>query len=85
MQYSEKEILADALASEKAATGLYNTFSNECVHSGVRSTLLKCLEEEHNIQQSVFEEMHARGYYPTPAADSTKVEQAKQKFHASVK
>ena len=30
--YSEKEVLADALAAEKAATNNYNTFSNECVH-----------------------------------------------------
>lgn len=85
MQYSEKEILADALASEKAATDHYNTFANECVHDRVRSAILKCLDEEHDIQKSVFDEMHARGYYPTPAADSTKVEQLKQKFEQSVK
>ena len=29
MEFSEKEILADALASEKAATDHYNTFANE--------------------------------------------------------
>lgn len=85
MGFSEKEILADALESEKQATGYYNTFSNECVHSSVRNAILKCLEEEHDIQQSVFEEMHARGYYPTPAAEATKVDQVKQKYAQSVK
>lgn len=85
MEFTEKEILADALASEKAATEHYNTFANECVHDNVRSAILKCLEEEHDIQKSVFDEMHARGYYPTPAADSTKVEQVKQKFQQCVK
>ena len=55
MQYSEKEILADALASEKTATDHYNTFANECVHDRVRNAILKCLEEEHEIQKNVFE------------------------------
>ncbi len=85
MNYSEKEILADALASEKAATDHYNNFANECIHDKLRGAIMKCLEEEHDIQKSVFDEMHARGYYPTPAADSTKVEQAKQKFKECVK
>lgn len=85
MQYSEKEILADALASEKAATDHYNNFANECVHDRVRGAILKCLEEEHEIQKNVFDEMHARGYYPTPAADSTKLDQVKQKFGQCVK
>lgn len=85
MEFSEKEILADALAAEKAATDHYNTFANECVHDRVRGAILKCLDEEHDIQKNVFDEMHARGYYPTPAAESTKVEQVKQKFQQSVK
>ena len=83
MQYSEKEILADALASEKTATD--HTFANECVHDRVRNAILKCLEEEHEIQKNVFDEMHSRGYYPTPAADSTKLDQVKQKFGQCVK
>lgn len=85
MQYSEKEILADALAAEKTATDHYNTFANECVHDRVRNAILKCLEEEHEIQKNVFDEMHSRGYYPTPAADSTKLDQVKQKFGQCVK
>ena len=85
MQYSEKEILADALASEKTATDHYNTFANECVHDRVRNAILKCLEEEHEIQKNVFDEMNSRGYYPTPAADSTKLDQVKQKFGQCVK
>lgn len=78
--YSEKEVLADALAAEKAATGNYNTFSNECVHDGVRNAILDCLKKEHEIQQEVFNMMHDRGFYPTPAADNQKVTEAKQKY-----
>lgn len=78
--YSEKEVLADALTAEKTATTLYNTFSNECVHESVRNAILDCLEKEHDIQQEVFTMMHDRGFYPTPSADTQKVEEAKQKY-----
>ena len=83
--FSEKEILSDALSSTKAATNHYNSFSNECVHENVRHAMLHCLEQEHDIQQDLFEIMHAKGYYPTPAADEKKVQDAKQKFSQCVK
>ena len=78
--YGEKEALDDALTSVKTATGNYNTFSNECVHENVRNVMLKILEQEHEIQI-----MHDKGLYPTPEAESKKVEQAKQKFACSYK
>lgn len=78
--FSDKEILSDALNTEKAATANYNAFSNECVHENVRHAMLHCLEQEHDIQQDLFEIMHTKGYYPTPAADSKKVQEAIQTF-----
>ena len=44
--YTDKEILADALTAEKAATNNYNAFANECVHDSVRDAILHCLEQE---------------------------------------
>lgn len=82
--YSEKEILGDALAAAKFSTGNYNTFANECAHEAVRSTMMKILNEEHEIQNDVFQMMSEKGYYPTPAADQKKVEDAKQKYQAGV-
>ncbi|MGO5051079.1 spore coat protein [Lachnospiraceae bacterium LCP25S3_G4] len=83
--FTDKEILGDGLAAEKAATDHYNTFANECVNDNVRSAILHCLEQEHSIQQDVFNTMHAKGYYPTPAAESNKVTEAQQKFSQCVK
>lgn len=83
--YTDKEILADALTAEKTATNNYNTYANECVHDNVRDAILHCLEQEHSIQEEVFDMMHARGYYPTPDAEMNKVESAKQKFSQCVK
>lgn len=78
--YSEKEVLADALAAEKATTEHYNLWANECVHQEVRNAILDCLDKEQEIQQDVFHMMHSKGFYPTPAAQTQKVEEAKQKF-----
>lgn len=83
--YTDKEILTDALSAEKAATGNYNTFANECIHDNVRNAILHCLEQEHSIQVDVFNMMHARGLYPTPTAEQQKIDDAKQKFAQCVK
>jgi len=79
-QMQEKEILNDVLASEKAVTGAYNTFANECATPNVRDEFMRILTEEHQIQADVFDEMQKRGWYPTPAAEQQKIQQAKQKF-----
>ena len=84
-QYTDKEILGDGLSTQKATTDLFNTASNECVHEDVRCTMLKILEQEHSIQNDVFQMMHARGYYETPAAEEKKGQEAKQKFSQGYK
>lgn len=84
-QFGEKEILGDALAAQKSATTLFNTFSNECVHENLRNTMLDILADEHALQQDVFCSMHDKGFYPTPAADKQKISEAKQKFSCSYK
>lgn len=83
--YTEKEILSDALSAQKATTALFNTSANECVHEDVRQTLMDILNEEHEIQKDVFDMMHDKGLYPTPAADEKKVQEAKQQFCQCVK
>ena len=76
--FTDKEILTDGLSTQKATTDKFNTSANECVHPQVRDTMMKILEQEHSIQYEVFNMMHQRGFYETPAADMQKVQQAKQ-------
>ena len=83
--YTEKEILGDALATQKCSTGQYNTAANECVHEDVRQTMLHILKQEHEIQQDVFCMMHEKGLYPTPEAEEKKVQQLKQQYQQCVK
>ncbi|NCB92480.1 MAG: spore coat protein [Clostridia bacterium] len=83
--YSEKEVLEDALSAQKSTTNILNMYANECVHNDLKATMMQILEQEHTIQKDVFDIMHEKGFYPTPEAEPTKVESAKQKFSQSVK
>lgn len=83
--YTEKEILGDALATQKSTTAEFNTAANECVHEDVRKTMLHILSQEHDIQQDVFNMMHTKGLYPTPMAEDKKLQEVKQQFSQSAK
>lgn len=76
----DKEILEDSLASQKFATGNYNTFAGECVNEQLRGAFLNILDDEHRIQADIFCSMNSNGWYPTEPADQNKLQQAKQKF-----
>lgn len=78
--FSDKDILTDALSSQKFITDGYNTFANECATPAVKTDFMNILNEEHQIQSEVFTEMQNRGWYPTEAADQNKINQAKQKY-----
>ncbi|MDR1629099.1 MAG: spore coat protein [Oscillospiraceae bacterium] len=77
---SDQEIMEDILSSQKLITGIYNTFSNECVHQPLRDDFLNILREEHNLQSCVFTEMEKRGWYNPPPAEAQMVNQTKTKF-----
>lgn len=83
--YGDRELLTDALSSEKAITAAYNYSANECACPNLRQTLMRLLNDEHAIQYDVFNEMHTRGFYPTPMADAQKVEQARQKYQSMMR
>ena len=83
--FTDKEILNDGLCSQKSATAKFNLAANECVHEDLRKNILNVLGEEHSIQYEVFNMMHKRGWYQTPAAEEQKVMEAKQKFEQSYK
>lgn len=84
-EFTDKEILADGLSTQKSATEKFNTFANECVHDNLRGTIMNILEQEHNISTDVFNMMHQRGMYETPPAEAKKVMEAQQKFSQSIK
>lgn len=78
----EKEIMSDVLYSQKHITETYNTFANECSAPTVRDAFLNLLEEEHQMQAEIFNEMQKRGWYQQEQAQQQKITQAKQKYQA---
>lgn len=81
-EFGDKEMMSDALASQKFITEGYNSFANECATPAVKTEFVNLLNEEHQIQQEIFTELQKRGWYQVEAADQNKVNQAKQKFQA---
>ena len=78
----DKEIMNDALSSEKSMTELYNMYANECASNRVRSTMMTILTESHQMQAEVFNDMQQRGWYQTTPAEQQKIQSAKQKYSA---
>lgn len=81
-QFADKDILTDILSSQKFITDGYNTYANECATPALKTDFMNILNEEHRIQNEVFNEMQSRGWYATEAANKDKICQAKQKYQS---
>ena len=79
-QYDDQEMFNDALYSQKQITENYNLSANECAGAQLRDLFLSILNEEHQIQADLFDEMSKRGWYPVQNADQQQVQQTKPKF-----
>ncbi len=79
----DKDRMEDALSSQKFIAEAYNSFANECAAANVRDELLNILQDEHNIQADIFNEMQKRGWYPTTPADQQQIQTVKSKFAPS--
>lgn len=79
-QFADKEMISDALNSQKHITGTYNNAANEMSCDSLKGQCMQILKEEHDIQMDVFKEMEKRGWYPTAQAQQEKINEAKTKF-----
>lgn len=77
---SDRDRMNDALSSQKYITSLYNTGANECEHMNYKTDVLGILNEEHQIQQEIFDDMKKRGWYEVSEASPEKMEKARQKY-----
>ena len=84
MTYDDKTIMTDMLSTEKFIASNYNSYAGECATKQAKSKLMKILGEEHDIQFQIFEAMHAKGWYPTPAAPQEKINMAVQTHQSGV-
>jgi len=80
VNFDDKEMLNDSLSTQKFITANYNTFANECANPTLRNEALSILNEEHQIQAEFFNEMQSRGFYQVKPADTSMINQARQKY-----
>lgn len=80
MSFTDKDILEDMLASQKAIAGTYDLFTDECAHQCVRGDMMNILTDEHNIQADIFTQMQKRGWYAVTDAQQTEISQARDKY-----
>ena len=84
LKFDEKQMLGDALNSQKFIAGVYNSDAMECATQSVKSCFAGILEDERRMQQEIFDEMNSRGYYPVETAKEDKIMQTKQTYGACV-
>lgn len=76
--YDDKTMMTDMLASQKFIAQNYNNYAGECSTKQSKAKLMKILGEEHDIQFKIFEQMNAKGWYPTTPAPQDKINEAVQ-------
>lgn len=78
--FEDRQRMDDALASQKALSGLYNTYLSEAYHTPVKNCLSGLLKDVHRTQEEVFDYMYGQGWYQVEMAEEQKVTAARQKF-----
>ena len=82
--FKDKDILKDVLGTQKYITSNYNSALLESATPAVKTCFHSILEDEHELQQQIFNIMHTKGLYPTPSAEEKKVSEAKQTYGQTV-
>lgn len=76
----DKCLMESILLLEKGACDLYMHGTLESSTANVHQTFDSALECSIKIQDDVYNEMSAKGWYPTEQAEQKKINQVKQKF-----
>lgn len=76
---SEKQLVNDAIATEKQLLNLYSTYIAEASCPNLRGELSRILTETQQTQFELFKAMEQKGWYQIQNAELQKVQQAVQK------
>ena len=71
-----------SLLLEKGVCDLYMHGTIESSTGNVHQAFSKALYESLSMQDSLYSEMSAKGWYPTEQAEQQKIQSVKQKFQA---
>lgn len=76
----EKNLMNDLLSSQKFLTSAYNLAITESASDQLRRDFLNIYQEEQNNLKTLFDVMHARGWYPLDTASPQDVAKVRQQF-----
>jgi spore coat protein CotF len=77
---TEKEIINDALATEKQLLHAYGTYIAEATCQNLRNELSKIITQTQQVQFEIFNAMKNKGWYDTKNATIDEVSQAVMKY-----
>ncbi|MBS4786299.1 MAG: spore coat protein [Clostridiales bacterium] len=78
----DKNLMEGILLLEKGVCDLYMHGTIESSTGNVHQAFSKALYESLSMQDSLYSEMSAKGWYPTEQAEQQKIQSVKQKFQA---
>ena len=78
--FNDREIMNDAMVSQKFLTESYNIFAGECSTPFIYNDFMNILAEEHQILNEIYQEMSKRGWCQTEVAEQQKINRVKSKF-----
>ncbi len=76
----DKNLMENILLLEKGVCDLYLHGAIESSTASVHQTFQSALNDALKMQDNVYDQMAAKGWYPTEQAEQTKVNTVKQKF-----
>jgi spore coat protein CotF len=78
----DKMIMSTILSNVKSECDLMLHGSIESSTPNIHTTFKNALNETLDIQNKIYAEMNAKGWYPSQQAEQQKIDQAKQKYSA---
>lgn len=76
----DKNLMENILFLEKGVCDLFMHGTIESSTTNVHQTFNNALNESLRIQDTIYDKMASKGWYPNEQADQAKVETVKQKF-----
>ena len=78
----DKNLMENILLLEKGACDLFMHGTIESSTANVHNAFSSALNEALSIENTIYDKMKAKGWYPTENVESSKITTVKQKFSA---
>lgn len=76
----DKNLMENILLLEKGVCDLYMHGSIESSTKNVQQTFKTALNDSLNMQDTIYDKMAQKGWYPTEQVEQSKIDTVKQKF-----